>query len=304
MKRLLYIICVVFIAQSCETPIDPKLPENGSDVVVYSFYRPDSRIQMDVFNAIPILDVNSFQRLENLEVRLNVNGDFVEVLSEENGSYISSILPEEGDTFSFELMSEDGLVSASSYIPESVEILDATLSRELVDINIGEYGYPAEVTFQDPLGVTNYYSLEVFVEECSAGCSDQAIEGELNEVLIEDLDVDTGGTTDVIIGGGPEAIDGFRYLYFEDDSFDGEVFTFNFFIIPTLLNFDRSDDVKVRFVLKSLTKEYFDYLLTSDYQLTLEEEGSLSEPVQISTNINNGMGVFAGYNYNVYSLQP
>ncbi|MFY0600021.1 MAG: DUF4249 family protein [Cyclobacteriaceae bacterium] len=47
----------------------------------------------------------------------------------------------------------------------------------------------------------------------------------------------------------------------------------------------------------------YDYLITSDYQQQIEEEEGFAEPVQISSNIQNGLGVFESYNYDIYSVR-
>ncbi len=304
MKKTLLILTIGWAIFSCETPIDPELPESGSNTVIYSFFRPDTSLYVDVFSAIPILQENVFERNRQVSIQLFADGEFVENLAlSEWGSYYSELYPREGVQYTVELQSGDEVVRGTDVIPQAVELLDATVGTELVDFNIGEYGYPAQITFRDPEHTVNYYALEVFVEDCSEGCVTTGISGELNELLIEELEVDTDGSTDVNIGGGPETLGGFRYLYFEDDSFNGEVFSYSFYIVPSKLNFEENNNVQIKFVLKSLSKSHFDYLLTSDYQRQIEEEGSLTEPVQVANNIENGVGAFAGYNYDVFLVR-
>jgi hypothetical protein len=118
---------------------------------------------------------------------------------------------------------------------------------------------------------------------------------------VEELKVNASGNTDVEIGGGPQDVDGLKYIYFSDEGFNGESVTLRFFIVPTLINLNKDQNIK--FVLKSITREYYEYLRTSDFQQELEESGNLTEPVQVATNITNGLGTFSGYNFSLYTIK-
>jgi hypothetical protein len=167
-------------------------------------------------------------------------------------------------------------------------------------INSDKYGYPAEISLADPNEAANFYALEILVQNCSSGCTGDDLNGSLNEVLVEELKVNTSGNTDVEIGGGPQQVDGLKCIYFSDEGFNGESVTLKFFIIPTLINLNKDQNIK--FVLKSITREYYEYLRTADFQQQQEEGSNLSEPVQIATNIENGLGTFAGYSCSVYTI--
>lgn len=305
MKRAVLIALVCVIGFSCETTFTPNLPDNGSGVVVYSFFRPDAPIRFDVFETTPIMSKNALSRRRDLSIRLIKNGEFVEqVTANAQGSYVSSQIPVSGDHYKFEALDQAGMLSGSNYIPPTVPVVSAEVSDELEDIDVGKYGYPAQITLRDPGDSVNFYAFEVLIDDCRSGCSSSNLDGVVNELLVEEVKVNTSGNTDVNIGGGPERIDGLPYFYFNDDDFNGEAITIKFFIIPVHLNFEENPNVIVKFVLKSITKEYYDYLRTSDFQLKAEDGNSFAEPVQVSSNIRNGLGTFAGYNYSVFSIRP
>jgi hypothetical protein len=296
------VLLLVIILLSCETTVDPRLPGNGEGLVIYSFFSPGSPLQIDVFNAIPILQTETIQRNKDLTIRLLENGELVEeVTSNPQGVYVSSIVPLAQSHYSFETTRGGQMFTAASHIPEPVLISRAQMSDEIKHINSGKYGYPAEIVLTDPRTTTNFYSLEVLVQNCSSGCTDEDPKGNLNEILVEELKVNTSGNTDVEIGGDPQDIDGLKYIYFSDEGFNGESVTLKFFIIPTLI--DLNKDQNIKFVLKSITQEYYEYLRTSDFQQELEESGNFTEPVQIATNITNGLGTFAGYSFSLYTIK-
>ena len=299
MRNAIFILAVILI--SCETTVDPQLPDNGPGLVIYSFFRPGSPLRIDVFNTTPILQPETIQRTKDLKIKLMENGELVEeVTANAQGVYVSNLVPSMHNKYSFETTRGERIFSASSHIPEPVGISHAKMSNEIKYISSDKYGYPADIVFTDPSEMANYYALEVLVQNCSSGCTDD-LNGSLNEVLGEELKVNTSGNTDVEIGGGPGEIDGLKYIYFSDEGFNGEAVTLKFFIIPTLINLNRDQNVK--FVLKSIPREYYEYLRTSDFQQEQEESGDLTEPVQIATNITNGLGTFAGYNFSLYTIK-
>ena len=299
MRNARFILAVILI--SCETTVDPQLPDNGPGLVIYSFFRPGSPLRIDVFNTTPILQPETIQRTKDLKIKLMENGELVEeVTANAQGVYVSNLVPSMHNKYSFETTRGERIFSASSHIPEPVGISHAKMSNEIKYISSDKYGYPADIVFTDPSEMANYYALEVLVQNCSSGCTDD-LNGSLNEVLVEELKVNTSGNTDVEIGGGPGEIDGLKYIYFSDEGFNGEAVTLKFFIIPTLINLNRDQNVK--FVLKSIPREYYEYLRTSDFQQEQEESGDLTEPVQIATNITNGLGTFAGYNFSLYTIK-
>ena len=258
-----------------------------------------------MFNTTPILQQGKLSRKTDAIVRVTRNQQQTEeIRANSQGIYQSTQLPALGDRFDVELVNNNEVLSSSSSVPGAVEISDGEFQDVLTDIDAGKYGYPAQFTFSDPENEVNYYAFEVIVEDCAGGCSEETIDGVVNELLIEDVKVNTSGNIDVDIGGGPERIDGLRYIYFNDDDLDGKSVTIRFYIIPVELDLEENRNVIVKYVLKSITKEYYDYLKTCDFQAKTEDGNSFSEPVQIATNIKNGLGTFAGYSISVLSITP
>jgi hypothetical protein len=299
MRRLVFILPVLF---SCETTIDPRLPDNGSGLVIYSFFRPGSELRIDAFNTIPIRETETMQRNKDLQISILENGHLVGSLTANaQGAYVSNIIPVGNSTYSFEATTGSKRCSATSFIPEVIQITNAEISETPEYVNTSEYGYPARITLADPKESENFYSLEVLVENCEVGCSAQTLSGTLNKLLIEELDVNTDGNVDIEVGSGDDVNNrALKSIYFNDKGFQGESVTLKFFVIPSPLNFHKEQNIK--FVLKSITSEHYDYLRTSEFQHELEDGGALSEPVQISTNVKNGLGIFTGYNYSIYTV--
>ena len=97
---------------------------------------------------------------------------------------------------------------------------------------MNKYGYPAQLSLTDLKGSVNFYSLEVLIENCYGGCSTETLDGELNELLIEALKVNTDGDVDINVGTRPDEIDGLKNIFFSDEGIDGESITLKFLIVP------------------------------------------------------------------------
>lgn len=303
--KSVFIILFLFFVVSCETTFVPDLPDNGSGLVIYSFFRPDAPLKIDVFNTTPIMNPGRLSRKTDLTLRLTKNGILAEEISANaQGVYISREAPSTNDEYRLETMDGAVLLSATSHVPLAVPLVSAEISDELEDIDVGKYGYPAQISFNDPADSDNYYAFEVIVQHCASGCSGTTLDGAVNELLVEEVKVNTSGNADVNIGGGPERIDGLPYIYLNDDDFNGKTITLKFFVIPVEVDLDRNPNVVIKFVLKSITKAYYDYLRTSDFQIEAEDGNGFAEPVQVATNIRNGLGTFAGYNYSLYTITP
>ena len=301
MRKYIPLLLIMFL--SCETVIQPDLPDDSDKLVVYSFFRPDQTVQFDVFSAVSIYEPSAMIRATGLTIDLFENDQLIETITENaSGAYIGATLAKSNVMYRFEITTVEGTLVSRSTVPEAINIESARFSSEVQDVNLGEYGYPASLTFADPGDEENFYALEVFVDNCVNDCTENGISGDLNELLVEDIKINTSGNTNITIGLGPEGIDGLRYIYLSDNGFNGEAFTLDFYIIPTLIDPENQSNGVIKYVLKSISKDYYQYLLTSDYQRRIEDEGTLAEPVQIYSNIANGLGLFAGYNISVYTI--
>jgi len=48
--------------------------------------------------------------------------------------------------------------------------------------------------------------------------------------------------------------------------------------------------------VKSVSKDYYNYFFSYDQYKLFEYDPNFSSPIQVSNNINDGLGIFSGYN--------
>ena len=91
--------------------------------------------------------------------------------------------------------------------------------------------------------------------------------------------------------------------YTNDKSFNGKDFRIKILIHQGNILHDRKQRGKgmITVYLNSLSKEFYKYALSFSEQIETGDN-PFTEPVKVYSNIENGLGVFAGYSYSKDSL--
>jgi hypothetical protein len=319
-----------------EGVLDSKLVVNGfvcADSII--------KIQVAISKPIPGVE-KSLEWIDNATIKLFVDGEFTEELQnfeikyeEGNGYndyyYYSSrerptseyrsvqTTARTGKTYKIEIEHDDyDMAWAETTIPEAVTI--DTLRSDTKEVN--EYGYTEtrrffHVKFTDPESIQNYYRLTYSLStgHRQGDWSDKTGEFEINDsVKIVHVDTETDiyiDTDDPLLSGEEDADDflfmgvGNDYNLFTDDLINGQTYDLSF---NNYYYNNNSDDeleegefTKNTVQLFTLSKEAFLYIKSS-YEHWWYDEEFLTEPVQVYTNINNGIGIFAGYSVDEYSI--
>lgn len=201
-------------------------------------------------------------------------------------SLVTSIYPQPFVHYSFELQAPDfEKLYATDSLPQLVAIEKATLKKAVgIDLS-GDYISEAAITFQDPKGVRNYYELVIFAgEEPYTYWRYNGEEQYYDPVLLNEGDQDYYPTS----------------YFFSDELFNGNEYTI---LIRRSGQNISSGSGKIYSSLRSVSKSY--YLYRKYYTRHAHNQqtgvGSLDdflymgEPQNMYTNIENGFGIFAGF---------
>ncbi len=314
----LFYFLMLSILLSCETEIPFNGTETDPVLVVNCLACTDSVIQATVSASRFFLsNDNEFPAITNATVALYVNGVFTENLTHTGlGAYRSNFIPAEGDVIRLN-------VSATGYEPVWTENaftfavagfqIDSTITKtDTIPLLIGDYyggsgdyGFPTgdtigttysyiheyKIRFSNPAGEPNYYRLVVHQQTFAKGYP-------LVNSYFNDFDDLVFGTKNTNISGifTEAKID--RYNVFSDELIDGKTHTitfsyaqpFNTFIDTSYKSFTVGDKRSLTIDLQSISKSYYLYLLS--LKALGNSDGFMSEPVQIYTNINGGLGIF------------
>lgn len=328
MKNYIYIFLAIFSLSliSCEKEIDFNGKITDPLLVVNCLVEADSTIWMDISTSNFFLDnKNHFDTIKNADVKLYINNVFKEkinyisgfIILKEQGNtlyrniksgYHSVYRPISGDSIKITVKA-DGFdeVSAYSCVVKDAAVLniesslesqeqygyDLTISKpngEIITIGRNYSGYShVKIKVDDPADETNYYRL--------------AVSNEYGSTWFEKDDPVFGNSSDQnlfdFVSSGNEAI-------FSDELFNGQKKEVNFSIWKnTTVIFDEYKELygdyysnvnSIYYVdLQQISKETYLYLKSRD-QAVYNNNNPFSEPVQIYTNINGGIGVLGTIN--------
>ena len=312
MKNLLpiFLILSALTLSNCTKEIEFDAQDIAPRIVVNSLFTNDSIWAAHISRSVGVLETTSYTTIDNASVNIfDDNANLVTTLTHQgDGLYTSpsGATPQANQSYTIEA-SASGYesVNASNSIPSAVPIyqLDTVTSTN----SDGETILETTITFQDPPSVSNYYMLEVLVTGtwinnewewdtvANEWVADTIEFREPLQISCDDINVETVNRFNF---GGFENT--YLYLMLKDQNFDGENYALTF----TVINYAELKDMDLfgEIRLVNTSEEYFNYLKSFNmYQRTINNP--FATPVQVYSNVNNGMGIFAGGTLTSWTVQ-
>ncbi len=310
------LLSLIFIFASCEKVIEFNGPVTEPLVVVNSFITPDSVVWAQVSESRFFLsNKDSFDMVENATVSLIVNGIQKENLTHTvGGNYSGTYHPAVGDSIRLVVKTPGkNDISCSTGIEPQANILSVDTSTVLtgtnspiVDVNKITFqsdtiGYAVGRTlklvlkFTDNPDVKNYYRLVVRTRTSTFGMS-------FNDYSFSFDDIVSGDTNNAV--GPPTSLSSNKYNVFSDDLFNGKQYPLTFSIPDDINIYDpgyaQPQPVRVVFInLQSISKSYYQYLQT---RASIKTNTFFSEPVQVYSNVDGGVGILGSYTSHVWKI--
>ena len=277
---------VLFITAGCETTVDVELPDHEPRLVINELFVADSawRVSVTRSQGIQEADRRAAPPVENATVVIRANDRVVDTLTYTDEEIYRSLdadasQPQVGTPYTLRV-SAPGFetAEATGQAPRPVPFRIALREGEHSDV---------DVTITDPAGRDNYYAL--FVYEKIVGPERTVRQALLftsaSPLLKDDVQIDFG--------------DGGRARYeralFTDETFQGETrrVTLRIRDLETPSQLPPEVERFVIVVLASLSEASYEYQRTADLADDTEDN-PFSEPVQVFSNVNGGLGIFAG----------
>ena len=292
------------------------IPPQKSVIVLNCLLEPEIPFMIGISNSIPALGTtNPTKSVKNAQITLKADG--VEITDifldsmlniDPNGmqvyEYVYRTLntkPVAGKTYTINVsLAGFEPVNATYTMPESAVISNVVVERNARTVNNIDYN---RITFviQDVAAQKNYYALKVDTKIIDT-VTNEGRGSYFYDYFTRDLSVRENYETDPIGGGTDETVLGVRYYnaaLFTDSKFDGKNKTIEFFMQTE--SFDRNNTGSgipteqkfLELVVDGYSIESYRYILQIEKQARVS--GSpFADPVQITTNINGGLGIFAG----------
>lgn len=305
-----------FLLMACEMVVHVDVPNSGSQIVVNSFFHPDTTWYVGLTKSRFILDQPNHNLwyenkeddpyiIKNADVRIFEGDELVDILSYDGaGIYRSSHKkPEAGKKYSLKVSAPDFKpVEARDQVPQKIKLLSVDVKKEpFVDSQLSDNLYSLTVKFKDPGGMKNYYMLSMY-GETSYDYNNIPGNGESEEKPpVEPIPVSVSFfSSDPSLVGNDWSYTFNTPLCFSDDIFDG-----------------REAEIKINFYhyywesgsggMTLYVYLYHASAVTHFYNVSVGMQQSssgdpFSQPVVIRSNMSNGMGIFGGLNYDVYKI--
>ena len=296
---LFAVLFLVILTTSCTKVRDDLLPVSNSKLYCQSILSPDSVIQVYVGRTTGILSKEP-SIINNATVVLYINSAVSDTLTNENnGSYVSKVLPTIGDSYTIVVIKDDTLTGSTS-VPASVQLIEPKFEFPTGYDAINQQ-YFGELTFtiDDDPDVDNFYEVIIFTKAYS-DFTNTYYYFYVNDpyyVVTPDKIVQNEGDWDYF----PTTI------FFSDKLFNGKKQQFEFSIAGVSLSPDgiwNSNLVEDGYILlRSISREYYlyrKYYTSHAYNANIHSDGIRNllftgEPLDMYTNIEGGLGVVAAF---------
>ena len=327
-------LLIALLMSACREEVQFNDENIASKMVVNSFIEPDSLIKVSVAGSKPIPGIPSdFNWINDASIKLFVDGKETETLKTmevsvpegNNNYYDQSYTPsvvyysetkaEVGKIYKLEISHERyGLATCETTIPEPIQII----SLDTMVIGTTRYNNEynilnVKLKFKDPANEANFYRLIAYVNQgiyrekrYQDTVMDSVIEVRENYLTIFDpvINPEQEDANDFLLGSPRNP-----YNVFTDELIEGREYTVNFDInIYNHLRIEGIDMTRkgefhqIKFILQSITPETY-LFLKSSYLHHYYDGDLFAEPVQVFSNVENGLGILGGQSNDVISFQ-
>ena len=302
MLRLITFISCLTLFLSCEEEISLSSETSQRKIVINSIISTDSTWNVNLSYSQSIFDNGDFDYIQAASVKVtnltNEQSFFLKNVGE--GDYQRGLKPNEGHTYELEITTHEGETArAVTYVPSVLQV--EVMKKDAVDEN-GKNTIEIDIEIEDNPEEENFYVWEI-VET-------RIIEAEIVEEPIN-IDFELAAEHDSTeVDSELKSLN--SLLFISDDNFNGKKYSTKLTLGNDVINKgeEGGDDVNnlevPRFSLKimAVSKDLYEYLRT--YELSKQNEiqiSSISQPVNVYSNIENGYGIFGGYNLKEFPIE-
>lgn len=292
----------VLIASTCERPVELPFDVPDPRLVVVCNFTDGAFFIVQVSKSRSALDQSPEEYIADAKVDIYQGDTFIETLElTQRGNelrtpyYITRELkPKQGVVYTIRVEAPGfETVMAQSSMPEAMEILSFDLSsitKAPSPNGAMRYDYTAEISYEDTPGELNYYHLKLYQQFLAF----DLVEG---DTTLIDSTIQTVVFSNSINNN-------FLLAYFSGGIlFEDRAFQTNRIAIPVAVEVNPQSQLigKVYAELRSVSEEYYKFHQTLNQQQN-NPGGAFTEPVIVFNNIENGHGIFAGYNASTDSV--
>jgi hypothetical protein len=288
-------LCVLLLVSACELITEVEVPDIEPRLVVNSFFRPDSSWSIMVSRHRHILAETAPEIPSGIVVTIKDDlgqTTTLELTRSQSGSvnayqeFESPSSPKAGHSYTLEVVAPGlPVVHATAVAPLRVPLTNVRLdSANEIPYNYENAGsIPVEFTFQDPPGQKDYYIPQLLYARPYWMRDPQ---GNIKDTVswatcwLTETAPGTGILENII-------------ATIDDSRFDGKLITVRLYASKGGWSSNDPKSFPWKFHLTHVGEDYYKY--RKSIQLQQDNDGNpLAQPVQVFTNIEGGLGIFAG----------
>ena len=315
MKSVLIAIIFGLSFSSCEYDYVANFGEFTPQVVVNSFINPDSTIKVNLFWTKEHTDTSAYKRVDRFSAKIYENENIIFEGADLNDSILTTHYPKEGFKYRLEVNIPDyGEVVATTYIPLSPSInvkhLDSLNSYgryrhfeinniELKDKSRSVIVRSMGIYEKHPTKFNNwYYATNPFCDQFNTYIDNDQT-AQTNSSIYHDYFIRIPYLNIAKAMPLKFAISNFKTImggdgYIGEDDWGYPIYDYVYYN-PTHIITE----------VIAPSNEYDKYLKSAYQQIELgsSEPPIFSQTIPISSNVKNGLGVFAGYSSAIYKIK-
>ncbi len=310
MKNYFFIIIIIFFATACQKPLEINYPEQEPLLVVNCLFSPDSLFVARISHTAKTDDSTNLS-ITNANCEIWSDGEKLATLTHsENGFYTNpNLMAEVGKAYTIKISHPDYLsISATDTVPEKGIINEIYFEHfTQYDMLDESYSHDLNIRIDDNPNKNNFYqikarSLRLYINE--------EWDGDTTWIPIDTTfyysSIWLSNNSPILIDDQIEEAD---ILPFNDKYFNGDNILLSF---QYYLPFGGSTDGELHLgehdliiSFKTTSQQYYNYtkqLQKHTYNQYNDIYNGIGDPVQMTTNIKNGYGIFAAYNPQTFIL--
>ena len=290
-----YLLCLLLCCFSCEEPVELDLEVFESQVVVSSNFSPDQPFQIRLSKNKDILTNSPVEFISDAAVQiLDEQGGVLRSLSFQKDIIapyygLANFRPEPNVNYQLSIdVPGFSTILAQDKVPKPVALKSIQVdSIAFTGTDENSYAINVQTSFTDPSKELNYYHLKLYYKAVAGRTNQNGFTANMQTQLLPITPfVSTEDNPSVIFDIDKSGV------LFTDESFNGQGITLAF---DALLDRTIAGEFpKIVGELRTVSNSYYQYHTSLSRQLA-NQDRPFSEPITVFSNIENGLGIFAGF---------
>ena len=296
------VLCIYSLL-GCETVVDVAVPESSPILVAQGFFTADSAWAVRVQRTIAFTSAQKPSLVNDAIVEVWREGGPPFALAwADSGSYYSAgPRPNAGDLYEIRVSTSQGEVLTGNDVLPALPPLIEHKARFVESDGSEDKGrrvVDVELTLDDPEGASEFYALFLVQLRLTEDKRNNQWQPQPPSLFLFESNDPALGESDL------DFLDLDKKQYYEavftDEVFDGSIYTIDFsfeYDLPSLgAEFITHRGFAV--LLLSVSEHFYEYWKTANRQ-AFTNENPFSEPLRVHSNLNGGLGIFAGFQFRV-----